>query len=290
MAKNGFGGQSMVDRLRRVLVRRPDQSYSVRDPERWNYTGKPDLEVAQTEHDNLVEILRGENVEVVYHDLQQPGRADAIFVQDPALITNQGAIILYPGKPLRRGEEEAMAARLDQIGVPIMGKLNGSAIAEGGDTLWLDSETLIIGRGFRTNREGIRQIESYVKNLSVDVMPFDLPYHEGPASCLHLQSLISLVDANTAVIYRRLMPVGLYRYLLEREFRLVHVPDEEFETMGPNVLAISHGILVMLEGNRITQSRLEEAGYTVLTYKGEELSLRSEGGATCLTRPLLRRN
>jgi N-dimethylarginine dimethylaminohydrolase len=290
MTNNGFGGQSMVARLRKVLVRRPDQSYSVRDPQRWNYEGRPDLEVAQAEHDHLVDILRGEDVDVIYHDLWQPGKADAIFVQDPAIITDQGALILSPGKPLRRGEEVAMASRLREIGIPIMGRLNGGALAEGGDTLWLDSETLAVGRSFRTNEEGIRQITSYVEGLNVKVMAFDLPYHEGPASCLHLQSLISLADARTAVIFRPLMPVALYQELLDRKFRLVRIPDDEFETMGSNILAISPGVLVMLDGNPVTQGYLENLGFSVFTYKGNELSLRSEGGATCLTRPLLRRN
>ena len=156
--------------------------------------------------------------------------------------------------------------------------------------MWIDEHTLAVGRGLRTNAEGVSQIRDYMRELDVRVVPVHLPYHTGPQSCLHLQSLISLVDVRTAVVHLPLMPVAFYEFLLERDFYLIEVPEAEFESMGPNILAISPGKLVMLEGNPFTKRRLEDHGYQVYTYKGEELSLRSEGGATCLTRPILRRS
>jgi dimethylargininase len=290
-AMNGdFGAHSMIDPLRSVLVRRPDEAYAVRDAARWNYARQPRLAVAQREHDALTDILRRNGVEVIYHDLPQPGRADAIFVHDPAIVLDQGALILSPGKDLRRGEERAMAKKLEQLGIPIMGRLTGAAIAEGGDLLWLDANTLAVGRGFRTNQAGVEQIGRHMSRIGVHVISVPLPYHTGAQSCLHLQSLISLLDERTAAIYAPLIPVSFYELLVARGFRFVHIPAQEFETMGPNILAIAPGKLIMLEGNPITRGRLEAMGYTVSTYKGEELSLPSEGGATCLTRPILRRN
>lgn len=283
-----YGSQSMVDPLRRVLVKRPDEAFAVDDPSRWHYVDRPNLEVAQQEHDALVSILREAGAEVLYHDEVQLDRADAIFVYDPVIVTDAGAVILRMGKPLRRGEEAAIARRLEELGVPIYYELRGEAQAEGGDLLWIDHDTLAVGQGFRTNGEGLRQLSEALEPLGVSVLGVPLPYFGGPSACLHLMSLISLVDHDAAVVYSRLLPVPFWRYLEERGFRLIEVPDEEFESMGPNVLALAPGRCVVLEGNPITRRRLEEGGCEVLTYKGSEVSLKAEGGPTCLTRPILR--
>jgi len=285
---HSYGGHSMVAPLRRVLVRRPDAAFAVADPELWHYAARPDLSAAQAEHDALVATLRKAGTEVIYHDLPQPERADAIFVFDPALITNEGAIILRMGKDLRRGEEQAMAARFGQLDIPVLATLHGDARAEGGDMFWLDEQTLAIGLGFRTNAEGVRQISAALRPLGTQVLPIELPYYAGPAACLHLLSLISLVDHDTAVVYPPLMAVPFWQELRRRGFRLIECPEAEFTTMGTNVLALAPGECLMLEGNPITRERLQAAGCEVQTYQGNEISLKAEGGPTCLTRPLLR--
>lgn len=286
--EKSYGSQSMVDPLRRVLVKRPDEAFAVEDPVRWHYAGRPDLDVAQQEHDALVDILCEAAAEVIYHDEVQPDRADAIFVHDPAIVTDHGAIILRMGKDLRRGEEAAMGRRFEDLGVPIHYELHGEARAEGGDLLWIDHDTLAVGQGFRTNEQGLRQLREALQPLGVTLIPVPLPYYGGPDACLHLMSLISLVDYRLAVVYLPLLPVPFWQYLMDRGFRLVEVPEEEFESMGTNVLALAPGRCFMLEGNPITKRRLEEAGCQVFTYRGNEISLKAEGGPTCLTRPILR--
>jgi N-dimethylarginine dimethylaminohydrolase len=278
----------MIAPLRRVLVKRPDRAFAVSDPLKWHYTATPDLATAQQEHDTLVAFLRQAGVEIIYHDEPQPERADAIFVFDPALVTDEGAIILRLGKALRQGEESAMARRLASLDIPILYTLHGQAQAEGGDLLWLDPRTLAVGLGFRTNKEGLRQLDGVLRPQGVTLIPVELPYHQGPEACLHLLSLISLVDDKLAVVYPPLISVPFWQYLQERGFSFIEVPPAEFETMGPNVLALAPGQCLMLEGNPVTQQRLTEAGCEVLTYRGHEISLKAEGGATCLTRPLLR--
>jgi dimethylargininase len=235
-----------------------------------------------------VVLLRQARAEVIYHDQAQPGRADAIFVFDPAIVTDRGAVLLRLGKELRQGEEEAMARQLEALGVPVRCALHGRARAEGGDLLWVDHDTLAVGLGFRTNAEGLRQLSDALTPEGVTVLPVELPYYAGPQACLHLLSLISIVDHNLAVIYSPLLSVPFWLYLQERGFRLIDVPPEEFETMGPNVLALAPGQCLMLEGNPVTKRRLEEAGCEVWTYRGNEISLKAEGGPTCLTRPILR--
>jgi dimethylargininase len=195
-----YGSQSMVAPLRTVLVKRPDTAFAVDDPPAWHYTGRPDLALAQQEHDALVALLRQGGAEVLYHDEPQPDHADAIFTFDPAIVTDHGAIILSMGKPQRRGEAAVMARRFEELGVPLLYTLHDEARAEGGDLLWIDHDTLAVGLGFRTNAEGLRQLREALTEIGVGVIPVELPYYTGPEACLHLLSLISIVDHRVVVV------------------------------------------------------------------------------------------
>lgn len=283
-----FGSQSMVEPLKRVLVRRPDEAFSSADPAKWHYAERPDLEGARNEHDALVATLRENGCEVLYHDTPMPDHADAIFTHDPVIVTDEGAVVLRMGKDLRRGEETAIAETLGDLEVPIFATLEGDATAEGGDLLWLDHQTLAVGRGYRTNAEGLRQLAASLRPIGVETIEVQLPHGDGPDSCLHLMSMISMLDHDLAVVYPPLVPVPFMELLAERGISLVEVPDAEYSTMGPNVLALAPRKVLAIEGNPVTRSRMEAAGCEVLTYAGRELSLKAEGGATCLTRPILR--
>ena len=285
---SNYGSQSMVDPLKRVLVRRPDEAFGNADPDRWHYVSQPNLDGAQAEHDALVATLRSAGCDVLYHEEPLPDHADAIFTHDPVIVTDQGAIVLRMGKAERRGEEAAIATSLERSGVPILATLEGEAMAEGGDLLWLDHDTLAVGRGYRTNAEGLRQLTAALRPLGAETVEVQLPHGDGPASCLHLMSFISMLDHDLAVVYLPLMPVPFVELLGTRGIEMVEVPEIEYPTMGPNVLAIAPRHVLMIEGNPVTKQRMEAAGCTVVTYKGDELSLKAEGGATCLTRPILR--
>lgn len=281
-----YGSQSMVAPLRKVMVRRPDQAFGGADPARWHYAGQPELAEALKEHEFLVKILSDFGAEVLFHEESLPDHADAIFVHDPVLISNQGAILLKMGKDLRRGEEVAIGRSLASNGVPIHYQLHGDAVCEGGDLVWLDEDTLAVGLGYRTNPAGLRQLGEALPGVTL--IPVQLPYYLGPSACLHLMSTVSIVAEDMAVVYRPLTSVFFLQELEYRGFKIVDVPDEEFAGMGPNVLALAPGECVMLEGNPVTRQRLEAAGCSVTTYRGENISLLAEGGATCLTRPILR--
>jgi len=280
----------MVEPLKKVLVRRPDGAFGNADPKHWHYVSQPDLEGARAEHDALVATLREAGCEVLYHEAELPEHADAIFTHDPVIVTDEGSIILRMGKDQRRGEEAAIGATLEDLGVPILASLEGEATAEGGDLLWLDHDTLAVGRGYRTNAEGFRQLTAALRPLGVETIEVQLPHGDGPVSCLHLMSLISMLDHDLAVVHLPLLPVPFVELLSDRGIEMVEVPDGEYPTMGPNVLALAPRRCLMIEGNPGTRERLESAGCEVLTYRGEELSLKAEGGATCLTRPILRTN
>jgi len=277
----------MVAPLRRVLVRAPDESFGSADPARWHYTARPDLGRARDEHARLVALLRTAGAEVLDHEEPLPDHADALFVHDPVLVTDRGALLLRMGKLLRRGEEEVIGRALGRAGVPVVGRLEGDALAEAGDCLWLDASTLAVGRGLRTNPAGVAQLRALLGD-AVEVIEVPLPLCSGPEACLHLMSLISLVAEDLAVIYPPLLPAPFRQRLEGRGIRFVEVPEPEFATMAPNVLALAPRHCLMLEGNPVTRARLEQAGCTVVTYRGEEISLKAEGGPTCLTRPVWR--
>jgi len=278
----------MIAPLRRVLVKRPDEVFASADPVIWHYSAKPDLENAQREHDTFVSIIEDFGVEIIYHDCLQPERADAIFVFDPVLMTNKGAIMLKMGKSLRVGEETVMAERLEKLGIPIFDRLSGDACAEGGDLLWINEKTLAVGVGFRTNIEGLRQLSIILSKLGISVVPVGLPYYRGPDSCLHLLSLISVVKERLAVLYQPLISVAFWQFMKDVGFRFIQVPEKEFTSMAPNILTIKPGTCIMLQGNPVTKQRLESAGCEVIIYEGEEICVKAEGGPTCLTLPILR--
>ena len=287
-ATRGWGGQSMWTPLRRVVVRAPTESFAVASPDAWGYSERPDLEAAKNEHRALVTTLESAGVEVHHHEADLPGLADSIFVYDGVLMTAAGAIVLRPGKPARRGEETALAARLEELGVPIAGRLDGDATADGGDLLWLTEDHLVAGRGFRTNSAGVRQLRALLDPLGVEVTEAHLPVHSGSGHCLHLLSLISLLDRDLAVVYPGLFPVPLWQELNALGFAIVEVPAEEFPTQGPNVLALGPRHVLVLEGSAETRRRLESAGCRVESYRGDEISHKAEGGPTCLTLPVHR--
>lgn len=283
----------MVARLRRVVVKRPEDAFRSNDhiEKEWkalNYTRPPDLDRARRDHRDFVSVMAGAGVEVLYLPADDRTGLDSLYAHDPVLITGAGAIIFQTGKPARRGEGPAFADALMSWNVPILGVIEGAATAEAGDMVWLDPETLLVGRGFRTNSAGIDRMADLVRPLGVAVIPVELPYWNGPSDVLHLMSFISLLDDNLAVVYRRLLPVPLFEILTSRGIQLVDVPEREYDTLGCNVLALSPRNVLMVRGNSVTRSRLEAAGCKISEFDGSEICFPGAGGPTCLTRPLLR--
>jgi dimethylargininase len=278
-----YGSQHMTAALRRALVR-PPQAVDVPSWRDLGWRGEPDPARLSAEHATFCSLLEEAGAEIVLSECT-PGNLDAIYAFDPALVTDEGALLLRPGKPQRRDEPDGLVPALEAAGVPVRARLSGQEYAEGGDTLWLDRQTLLVGRSYRTNEAGIAALRRALPD--VDVVAFDLPHLRGPAEVLHLLSLISPLADDLAVVYLPLLPTRLVEALREREISLVEVPDEEFETMGTNVLALAPRVALALEGNRETRLRMEKSGVDVLVYEGVELS-KGDGGPTCLTRPLLR--
>lgn len=274
----------MAGTLKRVLVRPPLPE----DAARWrehSWRAAPDHSAAAAEHESFCALLEEAGAEVVV-SRHEPGNPDAIYVYDPVLVGEDGAVLLRPGKESRRGEPSALQDALEAASVPVAAKVTEPALAEGGDTVWLDERTLLLGIGYRTNAEAVPALEAAFPG--VEVVPFDLPHWTGAGDVMHLMSLISPLDVDLAVVYPRIAPVRLMHVLAEREIEVVEVPDDEFESQGPNVLALGPRRALALDANPETRRRMERSGVDVVVYRGDEISKKGDGGPTCLTRPLLR--
>jgi dimethylargininase len=281
-----YGAQSMTAPLLEVLVKRPDEAFGAAyDDPAHGFLGPVDLDLARREHDEFVGTLARLGPTVHLLDVPADGDPDLVYTFDPLLVVDGGAIPLRPGKPNRAGEPAILERWTRAAGIPTLGRIEAPGTIEGGDTFWLRPDLLCIGRTLRTNTEGVRQLAELVGG---EVRVFDVPYWKGPAELIHLMSVISPVADDLAVVYLPLLPVGLWELLAELGIGLVEVPDDEFPTLGCNVLAVRPGVGILADGNPRTAAALAAAGCEVHTYPASQVGINGSGGPTCMTRPILR--
>jgi N-dimethylarginine dimethylaminohydrolase len=288
------GPLSEVGRLVSVVMKHardafPDEGTIAAQWKPLNFTAPPDRAAAIDEYEQFLEILRagGTDVQLLPHDAATT--LDSLYARDASIVSPDGIILCRMGKPARETEPDAQRRFFETFGntFGVHGRIEAPGLLEGGDVVWLDPRTLLVGRGYRTNAEGIRQLRVLLAE-SVDVIDIPLLHWRGESDVMHLMSLISPIDRDLAVVYSRLLPVPFRKLLLGRGYRLVEVPDEEFDSMGCNVLALGPGRCVMLAGNPRTREALERAKVDVIEYVGNEISVKGSGGPTCLTRPIIR--
>lgn len=281
---------SEVAPIRGLVLKHPKEAW--RDQKRiaaeWRalgYTAEPDFARACDEYDAFVAVLRRFAPDIRFLPAAPGTTLDSIYVRDAACASPDGLVLCRMGKELRSGEPAAVAAFAAAAGWPVAGEVRAPGTIEGGDVVWLDARTAAVGHGYRTNGEGIGRFRDLVAPGGRQVLEVPLPHWDGPGDVLHLMSMVSPVDNGKLLVYSRLLPVPFRRYLLDRGYALVEVPDGEYATMATNVLALAPGVCLALAGNPRTAALLEKAGVEVLTYRGEEISVKGAGGPTCLTRP-----
>jgi N-dimethylarginine dimethylaminohydrolase len=253
-----------------------------------NYLAQPDMDKALEEYEAFENTLRDAQVEVHYFPQDDELSIDSIYCRDAAIATDFGMIICEMGKSGRRKEPSAQKQAFLELNIPILGEIRAPGTLEGGDVAWLDEKTLAVGHTYRTNTAGISQLKALLQPHGVEVLVAELPHYKGPSDVFHLMSILSPVASNLAVVYSPLMPITFRNQLLERGYQFVEVPEDEFESMGCNVLALSPKNCMMVAGNPKTQQALEAAGCKVIAYEGKHISVYGGGGPTCLTRPMLR--
>jgi len=288
-----FGCQDMTSTIRKVLIKDPKSAYKNQanidtQYNELNYFGKPDFEISLKDYDSFKSILHNNGIEIHCLPSDDITSLDSIYTHDPCLVSNSGVILCSMGKDLRKKEPEMISNYFESLGIPIIGMISSPGKLEGGDIVWIDNRTVAVGVGYRSNFEGIMQLKQILSDDIDEIIPVHLPHWTGPADCLHLMSNVSPIDENLFLVYSKLLPVSFREYLLSRKIKLIEVPDEEYESMGCNVLAIAPRKVIMIEGNNITKKILEDEGVEIFTYPGLEISNKGAGGPTCLTRPFLR--
>jgi N-dimethylarginine dimethylaminohydrolase len=285
--------QSEVGKIKTVYIKNARHAFVNEETvsKEWkalNYVGQPDLTKAEAEYKKFETLLKSEGAELHYFPQDASVSMDSIYCRDASIATDYGMIICNMGKPARSNEPEAERKTFAKNGNKVLGSIQAPGTVEGGDVAWLDEKTLAVGHTYRTNEKGIQQVKSLLNPFGINVITVHLPHYKGPSDVFHLMSILSPVDKDLAVVYSPLMPIGFRKELLDRGFELVEVPDEEFDSMGCNVLAIAPRKCLMVKGNPKTKAGLEKAGCTVLEYEGVEISVKGGGGPTCLTRPMER--
>lgn len=281
---------SEVGRINHILLRRPQEAFINQETinAQWHkltYKERPLYHEAVKEYDQFIDLLQSFGITTTFLPADNTLSLDSLYVRDAAIVSHNGVILCNMGKPQRVHEPAVAKAALLTEGIPVAGAITGEAKIEGGDVVWLDSNTVAVGRTYRTNDEGINQLQSLVDAV---VIPVSLPHYRGPSDVFHLMSILSPLDDDLALVYSPLMPISFREYLLNRGIALIDVPDTEFETMGCNVLTVAPRQCIMLQGNPRTKALLEQAGIEVYEIEGREICVKGEGGPTCLTRPLLR--
>jgi N-dimethylarginine dimethylaminohydrolase len=305
----------------RILIRHVrdcfvDDASIARQWEALNFTAAPDFGQALDQYERFLEALSCSGAQVLTcsgamhgaevqraehnstrarkHGTGAPEHAstgslslDSIYVRDASVMCANGAILCRMGKPQREAEPSVLAECYRSLGIPIAGAIEPPGTLEGGDVTWLGPRLPAVGRGYRTNDEGIRQLRAILGDTIDALLVAPLPHYRGPGDVFHLMSILSPVDHNLAVVYSPLMAVTFREALLGLGYTLVEVPPDEFESMGANVLALSPRRCLMVDGNPKTRAALERAGAEVLVYDGSEISIKGGGGPTCLTRPIL---
>lgn len=284
---------SEFEKIHSIVMKRPadgfvDQAFVDQEWEALNFLSRPDFGRAKTEYTELEKFVSGRAKDL--HLLPQADGVtlDSVYCRDASIVTDFGVILCNMGKVLRKQEPQLERELFEKVGLKVLGEIQSPGTLEGGDVAWLDQKTLAVGHTYRTNYEGIKQLKELLEPNGVQVLVAEMPHYQGPSDVFHLMSVLSPVDHNKAVVYSPLMPIHFRNELIERGFQLIEVPEEEFESMGCNVLAIAPSECVMVKGNPVTKSRIEAAGCVVHEYEGEEISVKGGGGPTCLTRPIFR--
>jgi N-dimethylarginine dimethylaminohydrolase len=287
-----FGSFNNWGTLKKVAIRTSAVAFNsdARIDAEWkklNYHSRPDLKGANTEYAAVEKMLAATGAEVIRLPDGDGLTLDSLYAHDALVITPRGLVRPHMGKPARRLEPKVNGAYLESLGFPVVGEITAPGLLEGGDLVWIDRNTLLAGIGYRTNQEGANQLAK-LAGSDVNVLSFDMPHYKGKSDVFHLMSVLSPLDADLALVYLPLMPVRLVEFLESRSIKFVHVPEQEFDTMGCNVLALGPRHAIMVEGNPETERRLREAGVKVEAFKGYEICRKGEGGPTCMTRPLVR--
>tara|TARA_B100000029_G_scaffold507434_2_gene592054 strand:+ start:343 stop:1221 length:879 start_codon:yes stop_codon:yes gene_type:complete len=290
---NSFGSQDMVSSLKKVLMKKPQKMMSKVNSKKWNYIHPMNQKLISKNYEEFYKIIKNFGTEIIELELENENEelCDSTFTHDPSIVINDGAIILNMGKKLRKKEAYAHLKLYQSIDVPILGKIINDGTVEGGDCLWINKKTLIVGESDRTNKSGINQLSDILQNHGLKVISVKIPKYNDLDSCFHLMSMISLLDEDLAIAKVDMLPNNLIDIFKEYKIKLINIPDNDYKkskTLAVNILCLSQRNLIMMKGYPETEDLLIKENNKLNLFDGSELCIKAEGGPTCLTRPILR--
>ena len=288
-----YGLNSNVSTLKTVLLKDPKAAFKSQKTidlqwQNLNFIEKPDYKKSIIQYGKFVDILNDNHVEVLFIPEDEKTSLDSIYTHDPMFMTPNGAVIGNMGKKQRKPETIMMKSYLDEMGIPIFGEIDNGGTLEGGDAIWINDKTVAVGLTYRTNNEGINQLRKILSTISVELICVDLPHWNGPVDVLHLMSLISPLKEDLFLIYEKLLPVGFLKFLNKIDIKTISIADEDYDTLGCNVLPLSTTKCLITNGNDRTTKIIEDNGIEVIEFQASEICYKGSGGPTCLTRPLYR--
>tara|TARA_B100000949_G_scaffold220535_1_gene220574 strand:- start:152 stop:1036 length:885 start_codon:yes stop_codon:yes gene_type:complete len=289
-----YGLNSNVSTLKTVLLKDPEAAFKSQKIidlqwENLNFIEKPDYKKSIIQYEKFVDILNDNNVEILYIPEDEKTSLDSIYTHDPMFMTPNGAVIGNMGKKQREPETSMMKNYLAEIGIPIFGEIVNEGTLEGGDVIWVNDNTAAVGLTYRTNNKGINQLRKILSSISVDLICVDLPHWNGPVDVLHLMSLISPLKEDLFLIYEKLLPIGFLKLLNNLDIKTISIADEDYDSLGCNVLPLSTTKCLITSGNDKTFKIIEENGIEVIEFQASEICYKGSGGPTCLTRPIYRK-
>ncbi|MEM7172417.1 MAG: arginine deiminase-related protein [Pseudomonadota bacterium] len=281
----GMGIDSEWAPLRAVLLHRPGPELAAsKDPEQAQMLAPLDLGKAQAEHQALSKAYREQGIEVIELAPKEPVTPNQMFMADLFFMTPQGAVLARPASEVRAGEERPVARRLADLGVPLLKTLTGSATFEGADALWLDSITVLLGRGHRTNQAAIDQISNLLQEIGVTSIAVDMPF-----GTMHLMGMLRLVAPDLAIAWPRRTPHAAVVALQDRGYHVAFLPDEAEASLnrGLNFVTLSPRRILMVGDNPLSETFYNGLDIECLSVAVPELT-KAAGAIGCLTGVLRR--
>ena len=288
-----YGLNSNVSTLKTVLLKDPKAAFKSQKTidlqwQNLNFIERPDFKKSIIQYEKFVDILNDNHVQILFIPEDDETSLDSIYTHDPMFMTPNGAVIGNMGKKQRKPETAMMKKYLYQTGIPILGEINNGGTLEGGDAIWINDKIAAVGLTYRTNNEGVNQLRKILSSISVELICVDLPHWNGPVDVLHLMSLISPLKEDLFLIYEKLLPVGFLKLLNNLDIKTISIADEDYDTLGCNVLPLSTTKCLITKGNDRTTKIIEQNGIEVIEFQASEICYKGSGGPTCLTRPIYR--
>lgn len=280
-----FSVGSEWTRLTDVLLHPPGPELgAVGDADSALMLATPDWRRASAQHEALSQAYRDAGVQVHFVDPASSPSPNQMFVADLLFMTPCGAIVGRPASSVRAGEERWVARRLADLGIPILRSVAGRGTFEGADAAWLDAETVLMGRGLRTNEEGAGQVSATLREQGVKVLVVDLP-----RDSMHLMGELRFADRDLAYVRPGRTPEAAVQALESRGLEVKPFPaeGENLRGMAHNFVTLAPRRILMAAGNPASESAFREAGLDVEPVEVDEIG-KAAGAMGCLTGVLAR--